>query len=176
MPRTTRRARLGALLAIVTSTVVLVAVPVAAETSKAQVTKFTVTLTSQQTVLHQVGADGQHTYGWNQLTGTGSSDSGDIGVELLGNVQYTKGQGPFFGFVTMHFASLADVGFRLVGGKATKDSDGVSHFTAAMKVIGGTGALNTAKGSGTFTGSRTAELGSPVAASFTIRITGVDIG
>ena len=65
-----------------------------------------------------------------------TSDSGDIGVDLLGNVQYTDGAGPMFGFVTLHFSSLSDVGFRWKG-KATKRSDGATDFRATMKVIGG---------------------------------------
>jgi hypothetical protein len=140
-----------------------------------QTTKFTVTLTSRQTVLDQLGAGGAITYGWNQLTGTAPSSSGDIDVELLGNVQYTDGEGPFFGFTTLTFASLAHVGFRMHG-NATKDSSGVTHLTAKLKVIGGSGALIGVRGGGSFTGTRAAQPGSPVELSFTIKLRGVSVG
>jgi hypothetical protein len=140
-----------------------------------QVTKFTVTLTSQQTVLEQVGSGGDITYGWNRLTGTAPSASGDIGVTLLGNVVYTNGEGPFFGFLTLKFASLSTVGLR-VEGRATKGSDGVTDFDAKMKVIGGNAALTGAKGTGSFTGSRRDDLGGAVELQVTIKLRGIDIG
>jgi hypothetical protein len=140
-----------------------------------QTTKFTVTLTSQQTVLEQVGNGGDITYGWNRLTGTASSASGDIGVTLLGNVVYTNGEGPFFGFMTLKFASLSTVGLRLEG-QATKGSDGVTDLAAKMKVIGGNAALTGAKGTGSFTGSRRDDLGGAVELQVTIKLRGIDLG
>ena len=170
-----RCSRLVAGLVVAASLVVLASAPAVARTSKVQTTKFHVSLTSQGTTLQQVGAKGEITYGWNHLTGTATSDSGNIGVDLLGNVQYTNGQGPIFGFVTLHFASLSDVGFR-VQGKATKGSGGATDFSAKMKVIGGNAALIGVKGGGSFTGSRSGALGSPVELDFTIRLGGITIG
>ena len=146
-----------------------------AKSDKTQTTEFRVTLTSQGTTLRQVGADGEIAYGWNQLAGTAPSDSGDIGVEMLGNVQYVDGRGPIFGFVTLKFASLSDVGFHMQG-KATKDSSDVTHFTGKLKVLGGTAALIGVKGGGSFSGTRAAALGSPVELDFTIKLRGIDIG
>ncbi len=143
--------------------------------STTQTTKFTVILTSQQTVLEQVGAGGDTTYGWNQLTGTASSASGDIGVTLLGNVVYTNGEGPFFGFLTLEFASLSTVGLR-IDGRATKGSDGVTELAAKMKVIGGNAALTGAKGTGSFSGSRRDDLGGAVELQVTVKLRGIDIG
>jgi hypothetical protein len=166
------------LFAAVVGLTALVASPAAAEsrgTGKVRTTRFTVTLTSQQTVLHQAGTDGEVTYGWNQLTGTATSDSGDVHVEMLGNVQYVDGQGPIFGSVTLTFASQSVVGFRMKG-DAAKDSSGTTNFTGTLKVLGGTAALNQAKGGGRFTGSRSAALGSPVVLEFTIKLRGLDIG
>ncbi len=140
-----------------------------------QTTKFTVTLTSQQTVLEKLGAGGEITYGWNELVGTATSDSGDIGVTLLGNVNYTNGSGPFFGFMTLKFASLATVGLRLEG-RATKDASGVTNLRSKMRVIGGSAALIGAKGTGSFTGSRRDELGGAIVLQVTIRIRGIAIG
>lgn len=144
-------------------------------TTSTQTTRFTVTLTSQQTVLEKLGAGGEITYGWNQLTGTAPSASGDIGVTLLGNVEYTNGVGPFFGFMTLKFASLSTVGTRLTG-KATKDSNGVTHFNAKMRIIGGNAALIGAKGTGSFTGTRRDDLGGVVELDVTLKMRGVDIG
>jgi hypothetical protein len=141
---------------------------------KVQSTEFQVTLTSQQTVLRTVGTDGEITYGWNQLTGTASSDSGDIGVEMLGNVQYVEGSGPVFGFATLKFASLAEVGFRMHG-KGVKGSDSTT-FTGTLKVIGGTASLIGVKGGGSFTGTRRDELGAAVDFDMTIKLRGVEIG
>ncbi len=141
----------------------------------AQTTKFTVTLTSQQTVLEQVGVGGDTSYGWNQLSGTASNASGDIGVTLLGNVVYTNGEGPFFGFMTLQFASLSTVGLRLEG-QAAKGSDGLTDLAAKMKVIGGNAALTGAKGTGSFAGGRRDDLGGAVQLQVTIRLRGVDIG
>ena len=140
-----------------------------------QTIRFTVTLTSQQTVLEKLGAGGEITYGWNQLTGTAPSASGDIGVTLLGNVEYTNGVGPFFGFMTLKFASLSTVGTRLTG-TATKDSSGVTHFQAKMRIIGGSAALIGAKGTGSFTGTRRDDLGGGVELDVTLKLRGVDIG
>lgn len=144
-------------------------------TPSTQTITFTVTLTSQQTVLEQLGAGGEITYGWNELTGTAPSASGDIGVTLLGNVEYADGVGPFFGFMTLKFASLSTVGTRLTG-KATKDSSGVTHFRAKMRIIGGSAALIGAKGAGSFTGIRRDDLGGAVELDVTLKMRGVDIG
>jgi hypothetical protein len=140
-----------------------------AQQSQVRTTKFHVSLSSLDTTLFRVGRGGVQTYGWNHLIGTATSDSGDIGVDLLGNVQYTNGVGPMFGFVTLHFASLSDVGFHFEG-RATKGSDGATDFAATMKVIGGNAALTGVKGTGRFRGSRSGELGSPVELDFTIRL------
>jgi hypothetical protein len=167
-----------ATLVVVASLTALTAAPAVAGGSgkdKVQVTKFHVTLTSQGTTLHQVGGDGQYTYGWNLLTGTGSSDSGNIEVNLQGAVDYENGEGTFSGFITLKFASLAEVGFTMRG-TTTKSSDGTSRFTSKMKVIEGTGALIGAKGTGAWKGSRSGVLGSPVEADFVIRISGIDLG
>jgi hypothetical protein len=170
-----RASRALAALLLVALPGVVTALPAGAKPSKVQTTKFHVSLTSQATTLFQVGRGGNITYGWVHLAGTATSDSGDIGVDLLGNVQYTNGVGANFGFVTLHFASLSDVGFRFEG-KATKGSEGVTDFSAKMKVIGGNAALTGVKGTGSFTGSRAGELGSPVELDVVIRLRGIEIG
>ena len=121
----------------------------------------TVTLTSKQTVLTQVGRGGDITYGWNQLVGSSDTPSGQTEVELLGNVDYLNGSGRFFGFLTLRFASLSTLGFA-VEGRAAKQRDGTTKLKAALKVIDGDAAFTGANGVGSFTGSRTAALGSPI--------------
>jgi hypothetical protein len=121
----------------------------------------TVTLTSKQTVLTQVGKGGDITYGWNQLTGSADQPAGKTDVELLGNVDYLNGSGRFFGFMTMKFASLSTLGF-LVEGRATKQANGSTKLKAALNVIEGNAAFTGAKGAGSFTGTRAAALGSPI--------------
>jgi hypothetical protein len=170
----TRRIRASvALTLVVAVALVLGPMEAGAQQSDVRTTKFHVSLASLDTTLFQVGRGGDITFGWNHLIGTATSDSGDIGVDLLGNVQYTKGVGPMFGFVTLHFASLSDVGFRWEG-KATKGSGGATGFSAKMKVIGGSAALTGVKGVGSFRGSRSGELGSRVELDFTIRLRQTD--
>jgi hypothetical protein len=129
-----------------------------AQTSSIDVT---VTLTSKQTVLTQVGKGGDITYGWNQLTGSADTPSGKTNVELLGNVDYLNGSGRFFGFLTMKFASLSTLGF-LVEGRAAKQASGITKLKATLKVIEGNAAFTGAKGAGSFAGTRAAALGSPI--------------
>lgn len=130
---------------------------------------ITADLTSQGTTLTTVGAGGSVTYGWNRLTGTATGASGPVQVELLGNVAYDNGQGPFFGFVTFTFPDGSVLGTQIQG-LATKDSSGVTTFASTLGVLDGTGPYVGATGTGTFTGSRDAALGQPVKATFTMTV------
>ena len=94
--------------------------------------RFDVTLTSQQQVLEQVGRGGVRTYGWNQLTGSASTPSGDVDVTILGNVDYVRGKGPFFGFLTVKFASMSTLGLRMEG-RATPKPDGSTALAATLR-------------------------------------------
>jgi hypothetical protein len=136
-------------------------VPAGAQSGQLSTVAVTVTLTSKQTVLTQVGRGGAVTYGWNQLTGAAATPSGQTGVEILGNVDYLNGSGRFFGFLTLKFASLSTVGF-LMEGRATKQRDGSTRLRATLRVIEGSAAFTGARGAGSFTGSRAAALGSPI--------------
>jgi hypothetical protein len=49
---------------------------------------------------------------------------------LLGNVSYVDGSGPFYGFLTLEFASLSTLGMTL-DGKAAKRSDGSTKHVEA---------------------------------------------
>lgn len=148
----------------------LVAPAASAQGSEVEKSTITVTLTSTQSILEQVGRGGDITYGWNELQGEAATDSGDVSVTLLGNVQYTKGSGPFFGFLTLKFASDSTLGLRIVKGTATKQSDGSTDLDAKLKVIDGTAAMTGAKGGGSFTGGRSADVGSPIEITITLKL------
>jgi hypothetical protein len=150
----------------------VVAGPVSAKDSKVTKISFTVSLTSTQRVLHMVGRGGEITYGFNQLDGTAFTPSGNVAVEILGNVEYTKGSGPFFGFVTLKFASLSTLGLHMEG-TATLRKDGTTALKAKLRVIGGNAAFTGASGTGSFTGERKAALGSPIQITVTINVRGI---
>ncbi len=129
-------------------------------------------LESQSRNLHTVGADGSVTYGWNQLVGTATVDGQAVGVELLGNVSYVKGSGPIFGFVTYTFADGSTLGVQFQGAATATANGDETSFAATLGVLGGTGRYATATGSGVFTGSRKAALGTTVSATFDLTIAG----
>jgi hypothetical protein len=159
---------------VVVGVVALGAAPLSAGGDDPNRISFPVTLTSQQSILEEVGRGGEQTYGWNELTGTAATDSGDVQVQMLGNVEYTEGSGPFFGFVTLRFASLSTLGLRMQGTATVRD-DGSTDLKAKLRVIGGNAAMTGARGKGRFTGERPAELGSPIEITITVRLRGVDL-
>jgi hypothetical protein len=130
-------------------------------------------LTSPSRTLHMVGAGGRSTYGWNQLTGTASVAGAPVAVELLGNVDYTSGSGPFSAFVTFTFSDGSTLGTTMQGLARADASNGSTTFTATVGVIGGTGQyLGTTTGTGTFSGTRAAALGGAVNATFDLQLPG----
>lgn len=130
-----------------------------------QATHITVGLTSTGTQLHTV--DSSVLYGWNHLIGTGLAQDpaggapSSVDVDMQAGVSYVGGQGVFEGFATFTFADGATLAAKFVG-EATIGG-GATNFNATMVVLGGIGRFSGAHGSGTFTGSRTAAIGSPVA-------------
>lgn len=129
-------------------------------------------LDSQSRTLHTVGADGSVTYGWNQLVGTATVDGQAVGVELLGNVSYVKGSGPIFGFVTYTFADGSTLGVQFQGAAIASSNGDETTFAATLGVLGGTGRYASATGTGVFTGSRKAALGTTVSSTFDLTIGG----
>lgn len=117
-------------------------------------------LTSQGTNLKQLNG-GTKVTGTNRLTGTTTIDGSPANVEMLGNVAYTNGNGPFFGFLDITLENGSILSMRM-DGTATKNAAGVTSFDAKLEVIGGTETYNGATGQGHFTGTRPAELGSPL--------------
>ncbi len=129
-------------------------------------------LDSQSRTLHTAGADASVTYGWNQLVGTATVDGQPVGVELLGNVSYVKGSGPIFGFVTFTFADGSTLGVQFQGAATDTSNGDETRFAATLGVLGGTGKYASATGTGIFTGSRQAALGTTVSAKFDLTISG----
>jgi len=135
---------------------------------------ITVQLTSQDRVLHTVGPGESKIYGSNHLTGEGTLDgTGDVQVEMLATVNYTNGSGDFGGVITFTFADGSTLGVVMVNGAAEAATDTTeATFHSGLRVIGGTGAMVDAAGSGTFVGTRKEALGGAVEATFTLSITG----
>jgi len=131
--------------------------------------RLTGDLVSQETRLATVGPDGTSTYGWNRLTTTANDASGPVAIEMLANVAYTNGSGPFSGFITFTFSDGSTLGVQMQGA-ATKAAGGTTTFASTLGVLNGTGKYVNATGTGTFGGSRTATLGQPVAATFELTV------
>ncbi|MGV3617138.1 MAG: hypothetical protein ACO1SV_17560 [Fimbriimonas sp.] len=130
---------------------------------------YTADLTSQSTNLKQLD-NGTKVAGWNQLVGTTTLDGATVGVEMQGNVAYTNGNGPFFGFLTVTRPDESILTMRM-DGRAVRDADtGNTAFTCDLEVLGGTGIWNGAKGEGSFTGTRNASLGGVVSIDVRARV------
>ena len=127
-------------------------------------------LTSQQRILHNVAPKDRRTYGLNLLVGTDTSGASPVQVEMIGNVVYTLGNGPFFGTITFTAADGSTLGVRMDGRARALPNGTDASFRAGLTVIGGTGQWLRARGAGRFTGSRKAALGSTVQAKFVIRL------
>ena len=134
---------------------------------------LTTNLGSQDRKLTTIGPDGTRVYGWNHLVGTAmTADGKSVSVDMLGAVNYTKGSGPFSGFITFTFGN-AVLSVTMQGITVASADTSNATFTATLGVIGGTGSYANATGSGTFVGTRSAALGTTVAATFDLRLTGV---
>lgn len=130
----------------------------------------TVEITSEEQRLTQVGPDEEVVYGWNRLVGsgegTGAVGAGPVEIEMLGNVSYREGNGPFFGFVTFTFDDGATIAVRMDGEAEASADTSHASFSADLEVLGGTGRLASAAGTGTFAGERSEELGGAVESTF----------
>ncbi|MBV9412947.1 MAG: cupin domain-containing protein [Acidimicrobiia bacterium] len=126
-------------------------------------------LASQSRTLLNAGPKGSITYGWNRLTGNANLDGKPVAVEMLGNVNYTAGNGPFFGFITFTFNDKSTLAVSMQG-LATQAPDGSSTVAATLGIFGGTGRYENAAGTGTFTGSRSAGVGAAVDSTFDLTV------
>jgi len=106
-------------------------------------------------------------YGWNHLVGTATLDGQPVLCDMLGNVSYESGRGPFFGFVTFGWPDGSAIVAEMYG-RAIPQSDGGSIVEALLTITGGTGRYAAAGGYGTFVGRRDAAVGAPVRSEFTL--------
>ena len=132
--------------------------------------KLETTLSSQARTLYQVGPGNESTYGWNRLTGTSALNGQPVSIEMLATVDYTKGNGPFSGVVTFTFADGSTLGVSMVGSTTAEPNGTDAAFASTLGVIGGTGQYVNTTGYGTFTGTRSAALGTDVGAVFTLQL------
>lgn len=132
-----------------------------------ETTSFFVSLSSEGTTLHSVGADEERTYGWNHLIGTTMLDEEVAEIELLGSVDYTDGSGTWSGFLTIE-TELGNLGLRAEGEAVLDATTKDTAFTGDLEVIGGTGTFAGTTGTATAEGTRDDELGGPV--TFTIEL------
>jgi hypothetical protein len=132
--------------------------------------KLETTLSSQARTLYQVGPANESTYGWNRLTGTSTLDGQPVSIEMLATVDYTKGSGPFSGVVTFTFADGSTIGVSMAGSTTAQANGTDASFASTLGVIGGTGQYVSTTGYGTFTGTRSAALGTDVGAVFTLQL------
>lgn len=141
-------------------------------TSCAQEEKLTFTsnITSAERVIYQVGPQTEHSYGWNRLTGLTSVAGLPAEVEMLGNVDYKSGSGPFFGFITLTIADGSQLAMRMDGKAVLNETTKDTRFESPLEIIGGTGRWVKATGKGEFTGNRRGALGSEVELSVGVTI------
>ena len=132
--------------------------------------KLETTLSSQSRTLYQVGPGNESTYGWNRLTGTSTLNSQPVSIEMLATVDYTKGNGPFSGVITFAFADGSTLGVSMAGSTIAQPNGTDASFASTLGVIGGTGQYVNTTGYGTFTGTRSAALGTDVGAVFTLQL------
>ena len=134
---------------------------------------LTADLESQSRSLFTAGADGSVIYGWNRLAATATLDGQPVAVDLLAGVNYAAGSGPFAGFITFSFADGSTLGVAMNGATHASPDTANASFAATLGVVGGTGRYVAAKGNGAFVGSRTAALGTTVAATFDLKVDGI---
>jgi hypothetical protein len=115
-------------------------------------------------------------YGWNLLTGegtaSGSVHEGATAVEMLGNVDYVDGNGEFFGFITFDFGGGTTLAVRMDGSAAAATDTSDATLEADLVVLGGTGSLVDAAGTGRFEGSRPERLGGAVQGTYRFDLDG----
>jgi Cupin domain len=130
---------------------------------------LTTALARQTRTLLNAGPQGSITYGWNRLTGKTAVDGKPISVDMLGNVNYTAGSGPFFGFITITFVDKSTLAVSMQG-QAVQSPSGASTVAATLGIFGGTGRYEKATGTGTFVGARPAAVGATVDSTFDLQV------
>ena len=109
-------------------------------------------------------------YGLIRLTGTTMYDGGRAEVIDVANVAYSKGSGPFNGFITLKEAFGSTLVLRFDGG-TTANPGGGATINGPLTVIAGTGRWAGATGNGVLNGTRSGVVGSPLKAVAKIALT-----
>jgi len=117
------------------------------------------------------GANSQLRYGNGRLTGNTTIDGDPASAELLAQVGYNTGSGPFTGFWTFTFGDGSNLVLTYVG-QATRSGDDTT-ITGALAVFGGTGSYASVTGGGTLRGERTVALGGDVDYRFSLNLSGL---
>lgn len=127
-------------------------------------------MTSADSTLYKAGPSDQLTYGQNRLVGKAVVAGQPANVEILGNVQYVRGTGPFYGFLTVTWANGSSVAF-VVQGTATLEDSGATKLASSLVFLAGTGEYENGTAVGRFTGARAAQVGSPIVIRLTMAAT-----
>ena len=117
------------------------------------------------------GANAQLRDGNGRLTGNTTIDGAPADAELLAQVNYDQGSGPFTGFWTFTFGDGSDL-VLAYSGTATKTGDDTS-IVGDLTVFGGTGSYASVTGGGTLRGERTVALGGDVDYRFSLTLAGL---
>lgn len=128
-------------------------------------------LLSEFSDLNTIGPDDERVFGWNLLVGPSTFQGEPVEVRLQGSVEYVNGSGPFGGFLRI----VAEDGSQLalqVNGQATKTE--ATTFDGRMDFIGASGRYADLIAAGRFTGSRQAQVGSPVVVELELTVDSLD--
>jgi len=117
------------------------------------------------------GAEVQLRYGNGRLTGNTTINGEPASAELLAQVAYDNGSGPFTGFWTFTFGDGSNLALRYEG-QATKSGDD-TMIVGDLSVFGGTGSYASVTGGGTLHGERTVALGGDVDYRFSLNLSGL---
>ncbi|MFM8303766.1 MAG: hypothetical protein ACKOA9_05635 [Actinomycetota bacterium] len=139
--------------------------PVAPEAVESPPITLTTEITSASSSL--ANAEPSLRYGWNNLVGDATVGGETVRCNMLGNVSYVNGAGPFFGFVTYTWPDGSSLVTQMYGASVPQP-DGGAVVTAMLAIIGGTGRYRAATGFGSFRGIRDAAVGAPVRSVFTL--------
>ena len=117
------------------------------------------------------GGSGELRYGNGRLTGTSTLEGEPVAAELLAQVGYANGSGPFTGYWTFTASDGATLVFDY-SGQATKQGDD-TLISGELTVFGGSGRFASVTGGGTVTGERRAALGGDVDYRFSLELRGL---
>ena len=106
-------------------------------------------------------------YGWNHLVGTSDLDGQTVRSDMLANVAYRSGRGPFFGFVTFTWPDGSSLVTEMYG-EAVPQAGGSTVVQGLLEITAGTGRYVGATGFGSILGRRNAAIGVAVATEFTL--------